>query len=72
MCVCVHVSTGAYGGWKTVSDPLKLDLLVVVSYLVWVLGTKLGPSAGAVSTLNHLAISQASLIFYLCSFLSVS
>lgn len=66
------MSTGAYGGRKRVSDPLELDLLVVVCYLAWVLGTKLGSSAGAVSTLNHQAISQAALISYLCSFLSVS
>lgn len=35
-----------------VSDPLELELQVVVNHAVWVLGTKLGSFARAVSALN--------------------
>jgi hypothetical protein len=41
-CVC----EGAKGGYKSkkgLSYPLELELELVVSLLVWVLGTKLGP-----------------------------
>jgi hypothetical protein len=35
------------------SDPLKLGLHVVVSFPVWMLGTKLGPAKAAALVLNH-------------------
>lgn len=47
--VCVQ-GTGACGGQKVMpdtlkltSDPLRLELVVVVSHPVWVLGTKSSP-----------------------------
>ena len=39
ICVgCVHVSVGAFRSQKRVLDPLELELQVLRSYLVWVLG----------------------------------
>ena len=32
-------------GWKRASDPLELELYMVLSHHVWVMGTKLGSSA---------------------------
>lgn len=46
------MSAGAHRGEKRVLDPLELDLQATVSYPTWVLGTKLGSSAKATSTLN--------------------
>lgn len=34
-------------------DPLKPELYIVISYTMWVLGTKLGTSARAICTLIH-------------------
>lgn len=46
MCpMCVSVCAGQ----KRASDPLKLEIQVSVSHLMWVLGTKHGSSASAVS-----------------------
>lgn len=39
-CVCAH-ALNALGGQQGASDPLALDLKVVVSCHVWVLGTEL-------------------------------
>ena len=41
-CVC-NMNTDVHRGQKWVLDPQKLELQVVVSCLVWVLGAKLGP-----------------------------
>lgn len=54
MCMCVGACVlhmGAYRGQK-MSDPLKLELQVVASYLIRVPGTKLWSSAKAVGTLS--------------------
>lgn len=51
MCLCV--CAGTHGSQKRISEPLKLELQVIVNYLMWVLGTKLISSARAPSTLNH-------------------
>ena len=42
------------------SDPLELvlELHVAISHPTWVLEMELGPSAGAVPTLNHCAMSS--------------
>lgn len=40
-----------YGGWTGVSDPLELQVQLVVSCLMWMLQTGLG-SSGRVCTLN--------------------
>lgn len=42
MCtyVCVNTSTWVPGVQKRTSESLELELLAVVSHLVWVLGTK--------------------------------
>lgn len=45
MCGYVHVSEGALGDQKGASRTLELELLVTVSWLVWVLGNELGSSA---------------------------
>lgn len=50
MCICV--SAGAYGVQKRASDLLKLELQVVLSHPVCVLGTKLSSFAKAVHALH--------------------
>lgn len=52
----VHVE--AYRGQRRVSDPLELELQVVVSCLRWMLGTEPMCSARAVSTLSHQVLSS--------------
>ena len=42
VCGFVSVSVGAHGSQKKVSDPLELELQVVVSCLIWVLEIKVG------------------------------
>jgi hypothetical protein len=37
----VLVSVGGHGGQKRVLNPLKLELQVAISHLIWVLGTDL-------------------------------
>lgn len=44
-------------GQSRASDPLELELEVVVTLLMWVLGTHFGSSARAIHTLNHQVIS---------------
>lgn len=41
-CVCgyVHVCSTGYGGQKSASDPLELEIKEVVIHLMWVLGTE--------------------------------
>lgn len=55
MCVYkgVHMCAGAF--WRPeegASDPLKLELWVVISCLTWVLGSELGSSVRAANFLN--------------------
>ena len=54
MCVfmfeCIHIWWGIHQGQ---TRALELELQVVVSYLAWVLGIKLGSSGRAVSAPNH-------------------
>lgn len=42
---CLHVPHVPVGAWEgqVVSDPLELELPIVVNHLVWVLETELGP-----------------------------
>ena len=40
-------------------DALELELRMIESYLMWVLGTKLGPSRRAVRVLSHFFISMS-------------
>lgn len=56
MCGCVHMSTGILKDQK-MSDPLEVELWVVVIGLILVLGTELGSSLSAVSTLYCCTIS---------------
>lgn len=51
MWVCIH-KCSAQGDHQRVSDPLELELEVVVSPLMWVLGTELGSSARTACILN--------------------
>ena len=46
------VCVGAHGDQKRVLDPLELEFQVVVSCLMWVLGTKPRSSARAANTLT--------------------
>ena len=49
VCVCLCVYLSASGPWRSEElDPLELKLKVIVSYLVWVLGTKLESSTRTV------------------------
>jgi hypothetical protein len=65
---------GAQGRQKRASDPLKLKLQTVVSYHVWVLGTKPGSSPNIASALNYWAISlwPCYVFLVLWSWLSIS
>lgn len=49
---CVHVTAGAFGGQRH-QITLELESQEVVSYPVWVPGTKLKPSARAGLALIH-------------------
>ena len=61
MCACVHVYIGAdtHRALKRAPDSLELELQVVVSHLMWVLGMESRSSARATHALKHLAISPA-------------
>ena len=41
-CVRVHVSAAVHRGQKGASNPLELEFQAIVSYLMWVLGIRLG------------------------------
>lgn len=55
--VCMRVSVGAPGGQNRASGLLDLELHVVVSGLLWVLGIKSGSSVTIVHVLIHTSIS---------------
>lgn len=60
----VYMSTGAYRGRKRKSDFLGLPLQVIVSHLMWVLGTKLkfsGRAAGALNGTTSIFIETVSM-----------
>lgn len=51
---CVRVSVCVFcKDQKKLSDPLKMELQTVVSYLMWMLGTKFSSSGRAASVLNY-------------------
>jgi hypothetical protein len=56
---------------RQVLAPLGMELEMVVSHLMWVLGTKLGSSGRAVSALNHPAIFLAPRLLMSNKFLSL-
>lgn len=56
---CSHVSADACRDYKRALDPPGIGATVVVSGLIWVLLTKSGSSARAVSDLNRGVISPA-------------
>lgn len=51
MSMCAHIFAGVHKGQRTL-DPLELDLQMVMGYLVWMLETKPGFFARAISTLS--------------------
>lgn len=51
VCLC-YPHVGTLRGQKRVCDALELELQAVVSYPVWVLGTKLESSGRALRALN--------------------
>ena len=54
VCLHVHVFTSmTNGSQEKVLDILELELQMVESYLMWVLGTELGTSIKALCTINH-------------------
>ena len=53
ICLCIYVhACGTYRGQKRISDPLELELQVVMSCLIWVQGTEIKPSGRASSILD--------------------
>ena len=42
-CVAGHMRSGTQGGKKRLSDSLELELHVVVSHQMWMLGLNVGP-----------------------------
>lgn len=52
MNIC-YMYAGTHVGQRRMPDPLELELQVVVSLLMWVLGVKLESSERAASDLNH-------------------
>lgn len=40
MCISMYMSAGVHGGQKGQSDPLKLELQVLVSHLPWAPGSQ--------------------------------
>lgn len=75
VCVFVCVRTRAWvcalesrclTGTET-SDPLQLELWEVVTHPVWVLGTKLGSTAGAAHSLSCSGVSRAPAVCYLAA-----
>lgn len=50
-------------GRKRTSDPLELESQVVVSYLIWMLGSELKSSERAVNIHNHWTISPVSSVY---------
>lgn len=60
MCDLVLMNVVVHRSRKRMSDPLELELElhVAISHPTWVLKMELGPSAGAVPTLNHCAMSS--------------
>lgn len=61
MCESVHVSTDSHGSQKQVSDPLELELQVVVRHATWVLGNEPGSAGKRTSTLECGASSLSNL-----------
>ena len=59
LCVYVHFSADVCGVSMRASDPLELELWVVVSSTVWMLGIKPGSSTRAVCIINCRAFSRA-------------
>lgn len=73
------LSVGVHRDWRH-RIPLELELVVVVSLMTMVLGTKFGSSGRAICVLNHQAISSSPIdcflnIYYfwyaLCMYLCV-
>lgn len=59
VCECAYMHAGAHCGQNSLLDTLELECKVVVSYPVWVLGSKLSFERAECS-LNHWAISPVT------------
>lgn len=66
--ICFCVCMGSCGGQQTSLDSLELELQVVVSCHMWALGTELGSSGSAASTINFWATSSSPRILWLFPF----
>jgi hypothetical protein len=64
LCGYVYMSADSQRGQKRMSNPQELELETFVSSQLWVPGTGLRSSAGAVDALNHWAISPV--IVFVC------
>jgi hypothetical protein len=53
MCEYVHLCVATSEVQKRSSDPLEIELQVVVSHLTWVLGTELRSSGRTVCSFNY-------------------
>lgn len=53
---CIHMGDG--GKLKRILDPLMLELWAAVCRIIWMLGTKLWPSARAADAFHCSAVSQ--------------
>lgn len=64
VCMCVHTCAcvSVHTGQKRTSDPLKLELQMVVSRLTWVLGPKLWTCKRVVGSLHCWIISPGPLL----------
>jgi hypothetical protein len=58
------VCADAFGGQRRISYSLQLEFQVVVSWLIWVLGTELRSFAKAVRAFNYCSISPALTIYF--------
>lgn len=56
-CVCVRLHSSAQRGQKRASDPLELELEVIMNFSTWVLGIKLRSTWRTAGPLNHYVIS---------------
>lgn len=67
VCLCEYMIYNCGCPWRPgrVSDTLELELQMVMSLLVWVLGTHPRSPVRAASTLNHLVIFPAPFLIIL-------
>lgn len=63
LCVHANMCEAAFGVKKGVSNPMELELQVVMSFLAWALGTELGPLLLSCLSRLQLSLSLFTLFF---------